>query len=89
MVLAPIVALGAALRLSRWPRLALCLRVVAFCVVLTGAEPSLMRTGVIAELALIGVLLGRPRSTGSILLGEVGRAAVRGERAGCLPGSSS
>jgi competence protein ComEC len=71
MVLAPIVALGAALRLSRWPRFALCLGVVAFIVVLTGAEPSVMRAGVMAGLALIGVLLGRPGSTASILAGAV------------------
>jgi competence protein ComEC len=71
MVLAPIVALGAALKLSRWPRFALCLGIVAFFVVLTGAEPSVMRAGVMAGLALIGVLLGRPRSTGSILAGAV------------------
>jgi competence protein ComEC len=71
MVLAPIVALGAALKLSRWPRFALCLGVVAFFVVLTGAEPSVMRAGVMAGLALIGILLGRPRSTASILAGAV------------------
>jgi competence protein ComEC len=71
MVLAPIVALGAALRLSRWPRFVLCLGVVAFFVVLTGAEPSVMRAGVMAGLALVGILLGRPRSTGSILAGAV------------------
>jgi competence protein ComEC len=71
MVLAPIVALGAALRWSRWPRFALGLGTVAFFVVLTGAEPSVMRAGVMAGLALIGVLLGRPRSTGSILAGAV------------------
>ena len=71
MVLAPMVALGAALRWSRWPRFALGLGTVAFFVVLTGAEPSVMRAGVMAGLALIGVLLGRPRSTGSILAGAV------------------
>ena len=71
MVLAPIVALGAALKLSRWPRFVVCLGVVAFFVVLTGAEPSVMRAGVMAGLALIGILLGRPRSTGSILAGAV------------------
>ncbi|HEY8115010.1 MAG TPA: ComEC/Rec2 family competence protein, partial [Actinomycetota bacterium] len=71
MVLAPIVALGAALRWSRWPRFALGIGTVAFFVVLTGAEPSVMRAGVMAGLALIGILLGRPRSTGSILAGAV------------------
>jgi len=71
MVLAPIVALGGALRWSRWPRFALGTGTVAFFVVLTGAEPSVMRAGVMAGLALIGILLGRPRSTGSILAGAV------------------
>jgi predicted membrane metal-binding protein len=56
MVLAPIVALGAALGWSRWPRFALGMGTV-----LAGAEPSVMRAGVMAGLALIGVLLGRPR----------------------------
>ncbi|MCI0635132.1 MAG: DNA internalization-related competence protein ComEC/Rec2 [Actinobacteria bacterium] len=71
MVLAPVVALGALLRLSRWPRFALGALTVAFFVVLTGAEPSVMRAGVMAGLALVGVLLGRPRSGGSILAGAV------------------
>jgi competence protein ComEC len=62
MVLAPIVALGAALGWSRWPRFALGMGTVAFFVVLTGAElgDARRRDG---GLALIGVLLGRPRST--------------------------
>ena len=52
MVLAPIVALGGALRWSRWPRFALGAGTVAFFVELTGAEPSVMRAGVMAGLAL-------------------------------------
>lgn len=71
MVLAPVFALGAALRLSRWPRFALGLGMTAFFVVLTGAEPSVMRAGVMAGLALVGVLLGRPRSSASILSAAV------------------
>jgi competence protein ComEC len=71
MVLAPFLALAAALRLSRWPRFGLGMGIVAFFVVLTGAEPSVMRAGVMAGLALIGVLLGRPRSSGSVLAGAV------------------
>jgi len=71
MVLIPVLALGGALRLSRWPRFALGFGTVAFFVVLTGAEPSVMRAGVMAGLALIGVLLGRPRSSGSVLAGAV------------------
>ncbi len=71
MVLAPVLALGAVLRLSRWPRFALGVGITAFFVVLTGAEPSVMRAGVMAGLALVGVLLGRPRSAASILSAAV------------------
>jgi competence protein ComEC len=67
MVLAPVIALGSLLHLSRWPRFALGLGTVAFFVVLTGAEPSVLRAGVMAGLTLFGVLLGRPRSAGTIL----------------------
>jgi competence protein ComEC len=71
MVLAPVLALGAVLRLSRWPRFGLGLGTVVFFVVLTGAEPSVMRAGVMAGLTLFGVMLGRPRSAASILSGAV------------------
>jgi competence protein ComEC len=69
MVLAPVLALGLALRLGRWTRFALGFGTVAFFVVLTGAEPSVMRAGVMAGLALTGVLLGRPRSAANVLAG--------------------
>ncbi len=71
MVLGPVLALGMALRLSRWPRFALGISTVVFFVVLTGAEPSVMRAGVMAGLTLLGVFLGRPRSAASILGGAV------------------
>jgi competence protein ComEC len=71
MVLAPLLALGSILRLSRWPRFALGLGTVAFFVVLTGAEPSVLRAGVMAGLTLFGVVLGRPRSAGAILSAAV------------------
>ncbi len=71
MVLAPIIGLASLLRLTRWPRFLLCVGVVVFFVVMTGAEPSVMRAGVMATLALVGVLIGRPRATGSILAGAV------------------
>ncbi len=71
MVLAPVLALGAALRFSLWARFALGVGTTAFFVVLTGGEPSVMRAGVMAGLALIGVLLGRPRSSASILSAAV------------------
>ncbi len=71
MVLAPILGLAAALRLTRWPRFAIGLGTVTFFVVLTGAEPSVMRAGVMTGLALVGVLLGRPRSAATILSAAV------------------
>src|ERR1043166_5868341 len=71
MVLGPMLGLALVLRLRRWARFGLGLGTVAFFVVLTGAEPSVMRAGVMAALTLLGVLLGRPRSAGSILAGAV------------------
>lgn len=71
MVLAPMLALGLALRLGRWARFSLGLGTVVFFVVLTGAEPSVMRAGVMAGLALTGTLLGRPRSAANVLAGAV------------------
>ncbi|HEY6566651.1 MAG TPA: DNA internalization-related competence protein ComEC/Rec2 [Actinomycetota bacterium] len=71
MVLAPIIALAAWVGLTRWPRFLLCMGTVVFFVVLTGAEPSVMRAGVMATLTLVGVLMGRPRATASILAGAV------------------
>ena len=71
MVLAPVLAFAAWVGLTRWPRFLLSLGTVAFFVVLTGAEPSVMRAGVMATLTLVGVLMGRPRATASILAGAV------------------
>jgi competence protein ComEC len=71
MVLGPMLGLALLLRMRRWPRFLLGLGTVVFFVVLTGAEPSVMRAGVMAGLTLFGVLLGRPRSAGSILAGAV------------------
>ena len=71
MVLVPVLAATALLRLSRWPKFALSFGAVAFFTVLTGAEPSVLRAGVMAGLALVGVLIGRPRTTASILAAAV------------------
>ena len=71
MVLAPVLAASALLRLSRWPKFAVGFGAVAFFTVLTGAEPSVLRAGVMACLALVGVLVGRPRTTASILAAAV------------------
>lgn len=69
MVLAPVLALAGALRLARGPRFAIGVATVAFFVLLTGAEPSVLRAGLMAAIALAGVLLGRPRSSASALAG--------------------
>jgi competence protein ComEC len=71
MVLAPVVAATALLRLQRGPTFVVGFAAVAFFTVLTGAEPSVLRAGVMACLALFGVLLGRPRTTASILAAAV------------------
>ena len=71
MVLAPVFAATALLRLPRWPKFVVGFGAVAFFTVLTGAEPSVLRAGVMACLALVGVLMGRPRTTASILAGAV------------------
>jgi len=71
MVLAPVMALGAVLRLTRWPRFVLALGTLGSFVLLTGAEPSVMRAGVMATLGLFGVLMGKPRSTAALLSGAV------------------
>jgi DNA internalization-related competence protein ComEC/Rec2 len=71
MVLAPVLAATAILRLSRWPKFAVGFGAVAFFTILTGAEPSVLRAGVMACLALVGVLSGRPRTTASILSAAV------------------
>jgi competence protein ComEC len=71
MVLAPVLGLALLLRLSSVGRFVLGGTAVGFFVLLTGGEPSVLRAGVMAELALAGALLGRPRSTGVILAGAV------------------
>jgi competence protein ComEC len=71
MVLAPVLAAAALLRLSRWPKFAIGFGAVAFFTILTGAEPSVLRAGVMACIALAAVLAGRPRTTASILSAAV------------------
>jgi competence protein ComEC len=71
MVLAPVLAAAALLRLPRWPKFVVGFGAVAFFTILTGAEPSVLRAGVMASLALVGVLAGRPRTTASILSAAV------------------
>jgi competence protein ComEC len=67
MVLAPLLALAMALRVPPAGRLMVGIAAVAFFVVLTGAEPSVLRAGAMAGLGLAGAFAGRPRSTTSLL----------------------
>ena len=71
MVLGPVLALVTMLGLPRPAQVAIGLFTVAFIVVLTGAEPSVMRAGAMTSLALVGLLLGRARSTAVALSGAV------------------
>jgi competence protein ComEC len=71
MVLAPILGLALLLRLSAGARFALGGGSVVFFVILTGGEPSVLRAGAMAGLTLLAALLGRPRSTPSVLGGSV------------------
>jgi competence protein ComEC len=71
MVLAPVLGLAILLRLTGAARFVLGAFTVLFFVVLTGAEPSVLRAGVMAGLTLFGVLIGRPRSAGTILAAAV------------------
>ncbi len=71
MVLAPVLAVAAALRLARVGQAIVGVTAVVFFVILTGAEPSVMRAGAMAVTALLGVMLGRPRSTAAVLAAAV------------------
>ena len=63
MVLGPVLALLTMVGLPRPAQVGIGLATVAFIVVLTGAEPSVMRAGAMSALTLSGLLLGRARST--------------------------
>jgi competence protein ComEC len=67
MVLAPILAVAAALGFARVGTAAIGIVTVVFFVILTGAEASVMRAGAMAVTALLGTLLGRPKTTGVVL----------------------
>ncbi|MGZ4131861.1 MAG: DNA internalization-related competence protein ComEC/Rec2 [Actinomycetota bacterium] len=71
MVLAPVLAFASMLRLARVGKVLLGLGIVVLFVVLTGAEPSVLRAGAMATMSLLGVLLGKPRATGVVLAGAV------------------
>jgi competence protein ComEC len=71
MVLAPVLAFAAALKLGAVSRFAMGIGVVVLFVVLTGAEPSVLRAGAMACLALLGIVMGKPRATGTLLAAAV------------------
>lgn len=71
MFLAPLLGAATALGLGRRGRLLVGLSALCFFVVLTRAQPSVLRAGVMAGLTLLGVFLGRPRSAPSLLGGAV------------------
>jgi competence protein ComEC len=71
MFLAPIMGLVTLLRLGRRGRLAVGLGAIGFFVLLTRAEPSVLRAAVMSGLAMLGIFLGRPRSAPAIVGGAV------------------
>ena len=71
MLILPVLLLAKALRLARVGTALAGIIGVAFIVILTGAEPSVLRAGTMSVIALVGVLAARPRSTGVILSAAV------------------
>jgi competence protein ComEC len=71
MVLAPILAVSTLLRLPVAGRMGVGIATVGFFVLLTGAEPSVLRAGVMASIGLVGIGTGRPRSSAAMLGGAV------------------
>jgi competence protein ComEC len=67
MFLAPIMGLLGLVQLGRKARFAVGAGAVGFFVLLTGAEPSVLRAAAMTGLTLLGVFLGRPRSPPAIL----------------------
>jgi competence protein ComEC len=67
MFLAPIMGLLGLMQLGRKARFAVGVGAVGFFVLLTGAEPSVLRAAAMTGLTLLGVFLGRPRSPAAIL----------------------
>jgi competence protein ComEC len=71
MFLAPIMGLAMTLRLGRRARFGVGLGAVAFFVLLTRAEPSVLRAATMSGLTMLGIFLGRPRSPPAIVGGAV------------------
>jgi competence protein ComEC len=71
MFLAPIMGLATMMKLGRRARFAIGLGAIGFFVLLTRAEPSVLRAAVMSGLAMLGIFLGRPRSPAAIVGGAV------------------
>jgi competence protein ComEC len=71
MFLAPVLGLAIWLGLGRRARFLLGMVSVCFFVLLTRAEPSVLRAAFMSGLAMLGLFLGRPRSPPAILGGAV------------------
>ena len=71
MLIIPVLLLAKVLRLARLGIAMLGIAGVAFIVILTGAEPSVLRAGTMAVVAFVGVMLARPRATGVVLAAAV------------------
>jgi competence protein ComEC len=67
MVLAPVIGMAILLRSSARARFMVGSGTVLVFVLVTGLEPSVLRAGLMAVVAMAGVLWGRPRSPGSVL----------------------
>jgi competence protein ComEC len=71
LFLAPILGVIVWMGFGRRSRFLIGLGSIGFFVLLTRAEPSVLRAAVMSGLATLGVFLGRPRSPASILGGAV------------------
>jgi competence protein ComEC len=71
MVLAPVLAAVGMLGGGAWARVAVGTAAVVLFALITRWEPSVLRASVMAVLALLGMLAGRPRSASTVLAGAV------------------
>jgi competence protein ComEC len=67
MFLGPVLMVAGAARAGRRTRFVVGVGAVAFFALLTRAEPSVLRASVMAGLVLLGVFLGRARSTPAVM----------------------
>ena len=71
MILAPVLAAVGLLGGGAWARTVAGMLAVVLFALVTRWEPSVLRASLMAVLALLGVLAGRPRSTATVLAGAV------------------